>query len=79
MPGIGNIGLFGSPRILFGSHARLNKASDFNIIYNGQNICSQDSINYLGVTIDQTFSGDNIMIDDLVKKVTGRLNFLNFI
>tara|TARA_B110000881_G_C18495777_1_gene474172 strand:- start:132 stop:1001 length:870 start_codon:yes stop_codon:yes gene_type:complete len=61
--------------ILFGSHARLKKASDFNIMYNGQTICSQDSINYLGVTIDQTLSGDN-MIDDLVKKVTGRLKFL---
>ena len=46
--------------ILFGSHARLKKASDFNIMYNGQTICSQDSINYLGVTIDQTLSN---MID----------------
>ena len=61
--------------ILFGSHAKLKRAPDFNIIYNGKVIPSQDCINYLGVTIDQTVSGDKL-VDDLVKKVVGRIKFL---
>ena len=60
---------------LFGSHAKLKRAADFNITYNDQVIFPQDHINYLGVSFDQTLSGD-CFVDDLVKKVIGRLKFL---
>ena len=61
--------------ILFGSHANLDNAKDFKISYNGQVICPKDSISYLGATIDKTLSGDKF-VDDLTKKVAGRLKFL---
>ena len=61
--------------ILFGSHIRLKRVSDFHIKYNDQTINPQDSINYLGVSIDQHVSGDN-MVDNLVRKAIGRLKFL---
>ena len=60
---------------LFGSHAKLKRATNFNITYNGQVISPQDHINYLGASFDQTISGD-CFVDDLVKKVIGRLKFL---
>ena len=61
--------------ILFGSRPKLQKVTDFNISYNGQTIRSQDSINYLGVTIDQSLSGDT-MVNLVINKVIGRLKFL---
>lgn len=61
--------------ILFGSRARLKKVNNFHISCNGNTIQSQESINYLGVTLDQYLSGD-IMVDSVVKKVNGRLKFL---
>ena len=51
---------------LFGSNVKLKRASDFKIKYNGQEICPQNCINYLGVTIDRTLSGNN-MVDSVVK------------
>ena len=58
--------------ILFGSHVKLKRASDFKIKYNEQDICPQDCINYLGVTIDQLIN----MVDSVGKKAIGRLQFL---
>ena len=61
--------------ILFGSHRKLKKASDFHISYNGHTINPVPSIKYLGVTLDQHLSGE-VMVDSLVKKAIGRLKFL---
>ena len=55
---------------VFAVNVELKEATDFNIYYNGQVICPQDSINYLRITISQTLSGDKL-VDDLVKKVSG--------
>jgi len=61
--------------ILFGSRVKLQRVTDFSISYNGQTIKSQKCIKYLGITIDQTLSGDT-MVNQVVNKVIGRLKFL---
>ena len=61
--------------ILFGTRAKLNKVSDFSVAYGDQVIKSQDSINYLGVSLDSTLSGEN-MVNSVIKKVVSRLKFL---
>ena len=61
--------------ILFGTKIKLGKTGDFTISYNDQIIKSQDSIKYLGVTLDQCLSGDN-MFNSIMSKVNGRLKFL---
>ena len=61
--------------ILFGSSRKLSKVDQFQVTYNGQVIKAQESIKYLGVTLDQSLSGD-IMVDSIIKKATGKLKFL---
>ena len=54
---------------------KLNKVTDFSVVYDGHVIKSQDCIKYLGVYIDNTLSGDT-MANTVIKKVSGRLKFL---
>ena len=61
--------------ILFGSHRKLKKASNFHVSYNGHTIDPVTTIKYLGVTLDQHLSGE-VMVDALIKKASGRLKFL---
>ena len=46
--------------ILFGSKRKLSKIKEFKIDYNGYTIKGQRTVKYLGVTLDQTMSGEQI-------------------
>ena len=61
--------------ILFGSKIKLGRVGEFQISYNDQIIKAQNSIKYLGVTLDQCLSGD-IMVNSILSKVSGKLKFL---
>ncbi len=61
--------------ILFGTKARLGRINTFQISYKDQVIKAQDSIKYLGVTLDQYLSGD-VMVTSVINKVNGKLKFL---
>jgi hypothetical protein len=62
--------------ILFGTKAKLKLVPNFCVAYDDKEIESQDSINYLGVSIDNTLSGEN-MVNSVIKKVSNRLKFLH--
>ena len=62
--------------ILFGSKQRLHKAEpSLNISCNGHPIASKDSVKYLGATIDQCLSFED-MVTSIIKKANARLKFL---
>ncbi|XP_072047123.1 uncharacterized protein [Amphiura filiformis] len=61
--------------ILFGTKAKLKKVPDFCVAYDGHVIKSQESIKYLGVSINNTLSGES-MVNSVIKKASGRLKFL---
>ena len=61
--------------ILFGSKRKLRKVKDFQIEYNGHTIKGQRTVKYLGVTLDQTMSGEQ-MAKSVICKITNKLKFL---
>ena len=61
--------------ILFGTKHKLDQVGDFQISYNDQVIKAQESIKYLGVTLDQYLSGET-MFNSIMSKVNGKLKFL---
>jgi hypothetical protein len=61
--------------IVFGTRTKLGRVGEFQISFNDQIIKAQNSIKYLGVTLDQFLSGDT-MVNSIIKKVTGKLKFL---
>ena len=61
--------------ILFGSKRKLNSVQDFSVICDGKKINNASSVKYLGVTLDNTLSGDSIALN-VIKKASGRLKFL---
>ena len=61
--------------ILFGTKRKLNSAANFSVICNGNTINTSSSVKYLGVTLDNTLSGDSIALN-VIKKTSGRLKFL---
>ncbi len=62
--------------ILFGTQRKLKLVNqDFSIVCNGIAISTSTSVKYLGVTLDNTLSGDSIA-SNIIKKANGRLKFL---
>ena len=61
--------------ILFGSKRKLSKIKEFKIDYNGYTIKGQRTVKYLGVTLDQTMSGEQ-MAKNVVCKITNKVKFL---
>ena len=61
--------------ILFGSHRKLKKQCEFNVMCNNEPIQSTQSVKYLGITLDQCLSGESIA-NNVIKKAGARLNFL---
>ena len=61
----------GKTHIVFGTRKRLCKCNTLNIVCNGNVIESKSTVTYLGVTLDQSLSGDVIASD-----VPNKLMFL---
>ncbi len=61
--------------ILFGTKRKLTRANDFKVFCNGMEISTSSSVKYLGVTLDDTLSGDSIA-SNIINKYNGRLKFL---
>jgi hypothetical protein len=61
--------------IVYGSKRKLKKLKDFKISCKGHTIESTNSVKYLGVSIDNTLSGENI-VNNIVSKVNSRLKFM---
>jgi len=61
--------------ILFASKRRLRKASTINVVCNGNNIVSKSNVTYLGVTLDQSLTGDAIATK-VITKCANKLKFL---
>ena len=61
--------------ILFGSKRKLNKVESFDVKCGDININNVNSVKYLGVQIDNTLSGENIVMN-IIKKCNSRLKFL---
>ena len=59
--------------ILFGTEMKLNSVQDFPINCNGMTISTFSSVKYLGVTLDNTLSGDSIA-SNVIKKPMGGSN-----
>ena len=61
--------------ILFGSRTKLRKVQNFGIGCNGHSIQAQTSVKYLGVNLDNFWSGEAIA-NSIIHKVNSRLKFL---
>lgn len=61
--------------ILFGSKRNISKIKEFEIEYNGYTIKGQPTVKYLGVSLDQTLSGEH-MAKGVIAKITQKLKFL---
>jgi hypothetical protein len=61
--------------VLFGTKRKLNKIENYSITCYDQTISASPTVNYLGLTIDQFLSGDQMALD-IIKKVNSRLKFL---
>ena len=61
--------------ILFGSKRKCKKITNFSVKYNDTEITAKSNIKYLGTTIDQTMSGQDI-VTSIIKKANGKLKFL---
>ena len=61
--------------ILFGSKRKLNKVKSFHVKCNDNIIKSSPVVKYLGLNIDQTTSGSEI-VNGIIKKVNGKIKFL---
>ena len=62
--------------IIFGSKRILREINNFSVECNGHTIKTQRSVKYLGLTLDDQFTGEAI-VNSIVQKVNGRLKFLN--
>ena len=61
--------------ILCGPKRKLKTIANFQINRNGHRLKSQNSINYLGIAIDQNLSGAR-PTNSIIKKVNSRLRFM---
>ena len=61
--------------ILFGTKRRLRKKKSFTVSCRGESLKSTKSAKYLGVTLDESLSGENIAWE-VIKKAGSRLRFL---
>ena len=61
--------------ILFASKRRLQKFNTLNVVCNGNVIESKPNVTYLGVTLDQSLSGDAIA-SKVISKSSNKLKFL---
>ena len=61
--------------ILFGTKRKLNSVDSFTVSCNGKSINTSLSVKYLGVTLENTLSGESIA-SNIIKKASGRLKFL---
>jgi len=61
--------------IVYGSKRKLKQLKDFNIECNGHKIEPTTAVKYLGVSIDNKLSGENI-VNNIVSKVNSRLKFM---
>ena len=61
--------------ILFGTKKKLASVNNFNIQCNNTSIKSVKNVSYLGLTLDNTLSGDSI-VTNIIKKSSSRLKFL---
>ena len=64
--------------ILFGSKRKLRKVNSFKVTCGGESLQSTNSAKYLGVTLDQSLTGENIAWD-VIKKAGSRLRFLQML
>ena len=61
--------------ILFGSKPRLRSQSNLKIECKGSVIEPKDNVKYLGVILEQTLTGEN-MVNSILQKANARLKFL---
>ena len=61
--------------VLFGSKNKLKKVDIFSVTCDGNEIKPSNSANYLGITLDESLSGEAIACD-ILKKAGARLGFL---
>ena len=61
--------------IVFGTRKKLCKCNTLNIVCNGIAIESKSTVTYLGVTLDQSLSGD-VIASDVLFKTSNKLKFL---
>ena len=61
--------------ILFGSKRKLNQVDNFKVTCDGKQITPSTSAKYLGITLDESLSGETIVCD-ILKKAGARLAFL---
>ena len=61
--------------IVFGTRNTLCKCNTLNIVCNGIAIESKSTVTYLGVTLDQSLSGD-VIASDVLFKTSNKLKFL---
>ena len=61
--------------IVFGTRKKLCKCNTLNIVCNGNVTESKSTITYLGVTLDQSLSGD-VIASDVLFKTSNKLKFL---
>ena len=61
--------------MIFGSKRKLKHVKDFQLICRNHVIKGQESIKYLGLTLDQDVSGTSI-VQSLIKKSSSKLKFL---
>ena len=61
--------------ILFGTKNKLKKVNDFIVKCNGEPIKPASSVKYIGVSLDQSLSGEHIA-NSIIKKTGDRLKFL---
>lgn len=61
--------------ILFGSKRNLGKVNKLNVTCNGSKVVSNSNVTYLGLTLDQSLSGESIA-SQILSKCTARLKFL---
>ena len=61
--------------ILFGSKRKLKRVESFEVRCEEKMIKQVNSVNYLGVQIDDDMSGNSI-VKEIIKKANTRLNFL---
>ena len=62
--------------ILFGTKRKLESVQDVSISCNSMTINTSSSVEYLGVILDNTLSGDHSITSNVIKKTNGRLKFL---
>ena len=61
--------------ILFGSRKKLSNVNDFRIECNGHTVKAQNSVKYLGLTLDALLSGEAIA-NGIIQKVNSRFKYL---